>query len=91
MNALAKTVCLIIPSLAIAGPYLPLPDGWLSSVQLVAALLLAAHAAEAVVALKHLKRHPGPLVDSIGLTLLFGLLHWGPLAKGRVAANDPRA
>jgi hypothetical protein len=28
------------------------------------------------------QRYPGLLIDSIGLTLLFGFLHWLPLRKG---------
>ena len=39
------------------------------------------HAVELLVAFNAVKRYPGPLIDSIGLTLLFGLLHWLPLRK----------
>lgn len=91
MSTFAKVASLVPAVLAIAGCYLPLPANVLSGAQLIAVLLLAAHAVELLVAFKHIKRHPGPLVDSIALTLLFGVLHWLPLAKGRVAANDANA
>jgi hypothetical protein len=44
-------------------------------------LFLAAHAAEAVVWFRHLRKYRGPLAVSLLLTLLFGLFHWVPLAK----------
>ena len=42
--------------------------------------MLAVHAVELAVMFKHVKRYPGPLAISILLTMLFGLLHWKPLA-----------
>lgn len=53
------------------------------AVYLVAVILLALHVLELLVAFKSVRRHPGPLIDSIGLTLLFGLLHGLPLAKAK--------
>jgi hypothetical protein len=41
----------------------------------------AAHAVEAVVAFKYVRRYPGALAVSVLLTLLFGLLHILPLAR----------
>jgi uncharacterized membrane protein HdeD (DUF308 family) len=52
-----------------------------SVVQTIAALLIAAHVLELAVAFKYLKYYKGPLVISVILSLLFGLLHWLPLAK----------
>jgi len=50
-------------------------------VQNIAAILLGLHVLELAIAWRSVVRHAGPLVDSIALTLLFGLLHWLPLAK----------
>lgn len=44
-------------------------------------LLVAGHVVELAVAFKAIRRYPGPLIDSIGLTLLYGFLHWRPLRK----------
>ena len=32
---------------------------------------------------KHVRKYRGPLAVSVLLTLLFGLLHWKPLAQRR--------
>jgi hypothetical protein len=81
MNTYLKALCLAIYVLAAIGAYVMLPSGVTSALQKVAIILLAAHTLELIVALKSVKRYPGPLVDSIALTLLFGLLHWKPLSK----------
>jgi hypothetical protein len=52
-----------------------------SILQKAALILLAAHTLELLFAYKSVQRYSGPLVDSIALTLLFGLLHWKPLSK----------
>ncbi len=46
----------------------------------VALAMLVVHALEAVFLLKYLRLYPGRIVVSVLLTLLFGLLHWKPLA-----------
>lgn len=38
------------------------------------------HALEVVVFWRAVRLHPGPVLDSVVLTLLFGFLHWKPLA-----------
>ena len=48
---------------------------------------LAAHVLELLFAFKNVRRYRGPLVDSIGLTLVFGLLHWKPLLKKSAAGR----
>lgn len=92
MNAFLKAGCLAIYLLAVIGGFTTLPFGATSALQSVAAVLLGLHVLELLVAFKSVRRYPGPLIDSVGLTLLFGLLHWLPLAKaartgetGRVA------
>ena len=82
MNSILKASCLAIYLLAIVATAGVLPDGMASVLQLVAVLLLAGHVLELLFAYSAVKRYPGPLVDSIGLTLLFGFLHWLPLRKG---------
>jgi hypothetical protein len=47
----------------------------------VAAILLALHGVELVFMFKHVRLYQGPLAVSVALTLLFGLLHWRPLAQ----------
>jgi hypothetical protein len=48
--------------------------------------LLAIHVAELLFVFKHVRLYTGPLAVSVLLTLLFGLLHWKPLADAAVAA-----
>lgn len=79
MNDILKASCLAIYLLAIVAISGALPHGLASGLQLVAVLLLAGHVLELLVAFGTIRRHPGPLGDSIGLTLLFGFLHWWPL------------
>jgi uncharacterized protein YhhL (DUF1145 family) len=85
MNVFLKATCLAIYLLAIVGTFAPLPFGATSLVQWIAVILLGAHVLELLVAFNGVKRHPGPLVDSIALTLLFGILHWKPLLGNRSA------
>jgi hypothetical protein len=51
-----------------------------------ALVLLLIHALEVLFAFKHVRLYKGPLAISVVLTLLFGLLHWRPLA--RAAAKE---
>jgi uncharacterized protein YhhL (DUF1145 family) len=81
MNTVSKAICLAIYLLAVAGAFVALPFGITSVLQKVAVILLVAHVLELLIAFKSVKRYPGPLVDSIALTLLFGFLHWKPLAR----------
>ena len=82
MNAFVKATCLAIYLLAVAGALVTLPFGITSILQKVAVILVALHVLELLVAFKNIKRYPGPLIDSIALTLLFGFPHWKPLARG---------
>ena len=79
MNNALKASCLAIYLLAVAGAYGVLPSGIASAVQTVAVVLLVLHVLEVLIAFGSIRRYPGPLVDSIALTLLFGFLHWKPL------------
>jgi hypothetical protein len=46
-------------------------------------VFLAVHALEAVFVFERLRLYRGPLVLSVLLTLLFGMLHWMPLVTAR--------
>jgi len=81
MNTALKAAILVIYLLAIVGAFGVLPAGMTSILQKAALILLAAHTLELLFAYKSVQRYSGPLVDSIALTLLFGLLHWKPLSK----------
>ena len=81
MNTALKAAILAIYLLAVVGAFGVLPAGITSILQKVAVILLAAHTLELLFAYKSVQRYRGPLVDSIALTLLFGLLHWKPLSK----------
>jgi uncharacterized protein YhhL (DUF1145 family) len=83
MNSLLKATCLAVYLTAVIASLGVLPATVASAVQQVAVILLALHVLELLVTFKSVRRHPGPLIDSIGLTLLFGLLHWLPLAKAK--------
>ena len=80
MNALLKTACLAVYALALAGLPGPLPPGTSGPGPNIALRFLGVHAMEIVVMFKQVRLYRGPLVVSMLLTLLFGLLHWKPLA-----------
>jgi hypothetical protein len=82
MSTVLKASCLAIYVLAVVGTFAMPSSSVTSAFQIVAVVLLAGHVLELLIAFESVKRHPGPLVDSIALTLLFGFLHWRPLSKG---------
>ncbi len=81
MNAFLKIGCLIIYALALAAFALPLPAEAGPMLQKVALALLVIHSIELMFVFKYVKAYEGPLLKSIAFTLLFGLLHWLPIAK----------
>jgi uncharacterized protein YhhL (DUF1145 family) len=48
--------------------------------RVIAGALLVAHAGEAVIFRSKVALYEGPMAVSVLLTLLFGFLHWKPLA-----------
>ena len=86
MTAFLKVSCLFIYALAVAGLVAEVPFGVAPVARIAAMVLLAAHALEVAVAFRHVKLYKGPLAVSIVLTLLFGFLHWMPLARARAAS-----
>ena len=83
MFLILKMACLLAYGLALAG-LAGLLGGDLASRMLnVAAVLLTLHALEVVFMFKHVRKNRGHLFVSVVLTLLFGLLHWKPLADAQ--------
>jgi uncharacterized protein YhhL (DUF1145 family) len=81
MQDAIKLTCILVYLLAGFGTQLGLPAGPLHGLQVLAAVLVIAHLLELGVFFRHVKKYPGPVVDSVALTLLFGYLHWLPLSK----------
>lgn len=80
---LLKMGCLALYVLAIAGMAGWLPPAWAITFGRIAGALLLIHALELLFVMRHVRRYQGPLAVSVGLTLLFGLLHWKPLADAK--------
>jgi len=92
VNTLAKALLSATYVLAIISLFVVLPAGASPVVQKLAVVLIAVHALECVLAFKYVKSYSGPLLTSVALALLYGLLHWMPLAKAaRKAATAERA
>lgn len=78
---LMKLACLLTYALALAATFGVVGGAFGRTIQVIAVLLLAVHAIEALLAFRHVKRYDGSPIASIALTLLFGFLHWAPLAR----------
>lgn len=89
MNTFLKANLIGLYLLAIASLLVDLPWGSGPWIQRVTLIILAAHAAETLIFLRHVKAYRGPLVVSIGLSLLYGLLHWFPIAQSMKKSQDP--
>ena len=87
MNNFSKSVCLLVYALAVASFAVNFAPGVADVVRYGALGLLAIHAIEVVVCFKYVKLYQGPIAVSIVLTLLFGLLHWKPLANAEARKN----
>jgi hypothetical protein len=81
MISFLKALCLGTYALALAVPFVAFPLDAGPYVQKLALILLAAHILELPIAYRFLALYKGPLIDSVAMSLLFGLLHWQPLAK----------
>jgi len=78
-----KINCLGVYVLALGSLLWVLPWGAGPIFQKLAWVMLGIHVLEAIVAFKPIKSYAGPLWKSLVLALLFGLLHWLPLARSR--------
>lgn len=81
MMTFLKAGCIAIYLLAASSLFVTLPWGTGPLLQFVSVALVAVHALEAVFVFKFIKTYKGSLLTSLALSLLFGLLHWMPLAK----------
>ncbi len=88
MNSVIKILFLMIYASAAAGLFINLPLAAGPIALRITLILLAVHLVELALAFKHVRLYNGPLAVSVVLTLLYGLLHWKPLAdaKARQAA-----
>ncbi len=75
-----KILLLALYASALAGLAGLLPSSLANPIEMIAVALLLIHALECLLMFKHVRRYPGSLAVSVLLTLLFGLLHWKPLA-----------
>jgi uncharacterized protein YhhL (DUF1145 family) len=80
MIAMLKVGAILTYAGALAGAVGLLPAGIARPVQVIAVGIVLLHALELLFAFRHIRRYPGPLAVSVLLTLLFGVLHWKPLA-----------
>jgi len=81
MTLLMKIACLVAYALGIAA-LLGLIHGPLAAAAAIVTIaLLGLHALELLYAFKFLHRHRGSMGMSVLLALLFGVLHWAPLAR----------
>ena len=81
MFQVMKAGCLLIYGLALAAFLGQWPGAVGNAMQMLALVLLVVHAIEVVAVFDKVRLYKGPLAVSVLLTLLFGLLHWVPLAK----------
>lgn len=87
MMTFLKAGCIAIYLLAVTSLFVPLPWGTGPLLQFVSVALIAVHGLELVFAYRYVKSYKGALLTSVVLALLFGLLHWMPLAKARQKAT----
>ncbi len=83
MFTLLKAGLLVMYALALAGLAGLLPNGLANTLQNIVVVTLIIHVIECVAMFKHVGLYRGPLAISVLLTLLFGLLHWKPLADAQ--------
>jgi uncharacterized protein YhhL (DUF1145 family) len=90
LNLFFKASLLVVYLLGIASHIVVFPGQSGPIVQTISLALLLIHALECLLAYRYIKLYSGPLLVSLLLSLLFGLLHWLPLArKAREAARTP--
>jgi hypothetical protein len=88
INYFFRALCLLVYAMAAASLIGLLPDDQFSRAPKVAVVLLALHVIELVFVMKQVRLYKGPLAVSVALTLLFGLLHWKPLAQQQTHVSD---
>ena len=91
MNTIFKAGCIALYALALASLVFAFPNGAGPVIQTLAVAFLVVHLLEMLIAYKYIKTYAGPLWVSVVLALLFGLLHWMPLAKAAQRAGQQPA
>lgn len=79
MLSIGKLVLAVVWIVAACAFFLPETASWASTGRLLFGALLAVHAIETIVFLPRLRAAGGSLANHVVQTLLFGLLHVGPL------------
>jgi len=74
-----KAACLLVFAVAILANFISMPAWLASGAQTLAVIMLVAHVIETFFFWRYVKMWKGPLLGSIALTLLFGILHWKPM------------
>jgi hypothetical protein len=87
INYALRALCLLAYILAATKLAGLLPAGSFDRAPWVAGVLLALHVGELLFLFRHVRLYRGPLAVSVLLTLLFGLLHWKPLADRQALAS----
>ncbi len=83
MNAAIRALLLVVYALAAASFFMGLAFDLGPLLRRAALVLLVVHLVELIAMFKHVRLYQGPIGISILLTLLFGLLHWKPLADAK--------
>ncbi len=89
--SILKTACLAIYGISLAGLAGLLPHGLSQTMQIVSAVFLGIHALELAFVFKKVRLYRGSLAASVLLTILFGLLHWMPLANAQARRQQDGA
>lgn len=87
INYLLRALCLLAYAMALGQLAGLVPAGSFDRAPTVALVLLVLHAGELLLMFKHVRLYKGPLAVSVVLTLLFGLLHWKPLADEKAKSQ----
>lgn len=83
MRTIFKLLLIATYGLALVSLFGVLPADLGHLLQRISLILLVIHAIELLLMFKTIRTYRGPLAASIALTLLFGLLHWKPLADAQ--------
>jgi hypothetical protein len=87
INYLVRALCLLAYAMALGKLAGFVPAGSFERAPIVALVLLVLHVGELLLVFKHVRLYKGPLAVSVVLTLLFGLLHWKPMADEKAKSQ----
>ncbi len=89
MNNALRAALLATYALAAVSLFGLLPGDLAQLLQRIVLVVLVIHVVELLLVFKHVRTYQGSLAASVLLTLLFGLLHWKPLADARRGQGRP--